>query len=92
MASSRSPFKAPVSGDEATPAVGTLLCLRVVLHRGGGATALEHSGGVAVQVGEVEGRARGTQKPLASWKPTCFGRHFQEVAIQVDVKLRRLAR
>lgn len=22
---------------------------------------------------------------------TCFGRHFQEVAIQVDVKLRRLA-
>lgn len=45
----------------------------------------KHRGGVAVRVREAEARARGTQKP------TCFGRHFQEVAIQVDVELRRLA-
>lgn len=45
----------------------------------------ERLGGVAVRAGEAEERARGTQKP------TCFGCHFQEVAIQVDVELRCLA-
>lgn len=45
----------------------------------------ECSGGAAAWVGEVGAGGRGIQKP------TCFGRHFQEVAIQVDVELWRLA-
>ena len=34
-------------------------------------------------------RRRDTDTPCF-WKPTCFCRHFQEVAVQVDVKVRRL--
>lgn len=72
------------------PAARTLLCLRSFLCGGGRAGAPELPGGAAVGLGEVEGRARRTDTPRF-WKPTCFGRHFQEIAIQVDVKVRRLA-
>lgn len=42
-------------------------------------------GAAAVRAGERAGR-----DTLRLPKPTCFGRHFQEVAVQVDVKVRRL--
>lgn len=51
----------------------------------------QRPGGAAAGVGEAEGRARGDTNTPSFWKPTCFGRHFQEIAIQVDVKVRRLA-
>lgn len=69
-------LEALVRRDVVTPAAWTLPCLWAFLRK---------RQSTAVRVGEAEGRARGTQKP------TCFGCHFQEVAIQVDVELRRLA-
>lgn len=37
------------------------------------------------------GKSQRDTEARCFWKPTCFGCHFQEVAIQVDVELRRLA-
>lgn len=69
MATSRSPFKAQVSEDEARPAVGTLACLQVFLRGGGAAAAPKSSGDAAGPAGGAEGRAGGTLKPGASEGP-----------------------
>lgn len=69
------------------PAAGPLPCLWVSLSRGGAGSwelGPERSGDAAVRAGEVEGH----RHPVLR-KPTCFGRHFQEVAVQVDVEVRR---